>query len=168
MSGLFGEPNLLRSKHKSAEWYTPKWVFDELGTEFDLDPSSPHDMESMVPAKTKYTVFDDGLKKPWFGKVWLNPPYSNETKIWMDRMIEHNDGIALVFSRTDAKWCQNAMKACSAMLFVSGRIDFIAGLENQHKKSRSGAGTVMFAFGSANIGILKRMSDRGIFLEVNQ
>ena len=163
MSGLFGE-QVDRSKHKSAEWYTPAWVFDELDTLFDLDPSSPHDMESAVPATTKYTVFDDGLSKLWSGRVWLNPPYGKETPYWMSRMIEHNNGIALVFSRTDAAWCQEAMEAATAMLFIRGRIDFVPGIENQHKKSRCGAGTVMFAFGDDNAIALKRMADRGVYL----
>lgn len=164
MDGLFTNTATTKNTHKSVEWYTPRWVFDCLGIEFDLDPSSPHDMDSEVPAKTKYTLFDDGLKKDWFGTVWLNPPYGKETPLWIHRMIDHGDGIALVFSRTDTIWCQAAMKAATAMLFIAGRIDFIPGIENQHKKSRSGAGTVMFAFGERGSQALKRMSDRGIFI----
>ena len=61
MSGSFGEKR--DNTGKSVEWYTPKWIFDELGCDFDLDPSSPHDMESQVPAKEKYTIFDDGLQE---------------------------------------------------------------------------------------------------------
>lgn len=152
------------NKTKSVEWYTPKWIFDELNMGFDLDPSSPHDFETAVPAQEKYTVFDDGLNSPWFGTVWLNPPYGKETPLWVDRMIEHNNGIALVFSRTDTKWCQKAMSACSAMLFISGRIDFIPGLENQHKKSRCGAGTVIFSFGDRNAMFLKRLKARGVYI----
>jgi|TARA_Y100000296_G_scaffold33741_1_gene39190 hypothetical protein len=167
MSGLFGEP-VERSPHKSVEWYTPSWVFDALAIDFDLDPSSPHDMETAVPAKKKFTIFDDGLKQEWFGRVWLNPPYGKDTPFWIRRMIEHGNGIALVFSRTDAAWCQEAMAACTAMLFVSGRIQFTPGKENQHKKSRCGAGTVLFAFGKESACALKRMSDRGVYLERNE
>ena len=81
-------------------------------------------------------------------------------------MIDHNNGIALVFSRTDAAWCQKAMKSCTSMLFYGGRIDFVPGKENQHKKSRSGAGTVIFALGEDCARALKRLSDRGMYLEV--
>ena len=147
MDGIFTDTETKKNTHKSVEWYTPSWVFDELAIAFDVDPCSPHDMESAVPAETKYTVFDDGLSKKWIGTVWLNPPYGKETPFWISRMIDHNNGIALVFSRTDTAWCQEAMKSCTAMLFISGRIQFVAGLESQHKKSRCGAGTVMFAFG---------------------
>ena len=166
MSGMFGEARSVPA-HKSVEWYTPSWIFDGLGIEFDLDPSSPHDMETAVPAKTKYTVFDNGLKKPWSGRVWLNPPYGPETGMWVRRMVEHKNGIALVFSRTDASWCQEAMRSATAMLFMAGRIEFVPGLENMHKKSRCGAGSVLFAFGKECAEALKRLSDKGVFVEVH-
>lgn len=165
MSGMFGE-GIERNGHKSVEWYTPAWIFDDLGLAFDLDPASPHDMETAVPASTKFTIFDDGLKKPWFGRVWMNPPYGPDTKLWVRRMVEHNNGIALVFSRTDAIWCQEAMKAASAMLFMAGRIEFVPGRENQHKKSRCGAGTVLFAFGLECANALQRVSERGVFVRI--
>lgn len=164
MDGLFTNESANKNTHKSVEWYTPRWIFDELGINFDLDPCSPHDMESEVPAKLKYTIFDDGLSQDWKGTVWLNPPYGKSTPFWIRRMIDHNNGIALVFSRTDAAWCQEAMKSCTSMLFLGGRIQFVPGKENQHKKSRSAAGTVMFAFGDESSEALKKMSDRGIYI----
>jgi len=167
MDGFFTNKSATKNTHKSVEWYTPAWIFEELAIAFDLDPSSPHDMETAVPANTKFTVFDDGLSKEWFGRVWLNPPYGKATPFWIRRMIEHGNGIALVFCRTDTKWCQEAMAAASAMLFVAGRIDFVPGHENAHKKSRCGAGTVMFAFGAECAKALSRLSDRGVYLEHN-
>ncbi|KXS55591.1 MAG: bacteriophage DNA methylase [Marinobacter sp. T13-3] len=150
--------------HKSVEWYTPKWIFDELGITFDLDPSSPHDYETFVPCDERYTVFDDGLSKPWFGRVWLNPPFGPDVGFWVRRMIDHGNGIALVFSRTDAAWCQEAMQSASAILFLAGRVEFVPGHENQHKKSRSGAGTVLFAFGDECAVALERLSRHGVYI----
>ena len=167
MSGLFGE-NIVRSAYKSVEWYTPEWVFQALDLTFDLDPASPHDMETAVPALTKYTLFDNGLKKPWFGRVWLNPPYGPDTGTWIRRMAQHANGIALVFSRTDASWCQEAMRSAQAMLFVGGRIEFIPGKENAHKKSRCGAGTVLFAWGEDCVNALRKLVDRGVFISAGE
>jgi len=161
---MFGEERST-STHKSVEWYTPGWIFDALALTFDLDPCSPHDMESAVPAAKKYTVFDDGLKSPWFGRVWLNPPYGPNTAMWVERMTKHGNGIALVFSRTDAHWCQAAMRSATAMLFISGRIQFVPGRENQHKKSRCGAGTVLFAFGDDCARALRRLESFGVFVQ---
>ncbi len=76
------------------ERFTPAWVFDALGEVFDLDPASPVEHETHVPAATLYTRVDDGLAQPWRGFVWLNPPFSNATP-WADRFIEHADGLWL-------------------------------------------------------------------------
>lgn len=162
MSGKIGGSKL---KNKSVEWYTPGWVFERLGLTYDLDPASPHDMETAVPATAKYTLFDDGLKQPWFGRVWINPPYGKTTGLWMRKMIDHGNGIALVFSRTDAKWFQDAMQASSAILFVSGRIQFVPGLENQYKKSRCGAGSAILAFGDECADALSQLRDKGTFFD---
>jgi hypothetical protein len=167
MSGMFGEERQI-AKYKSVEWYTPAWVFEALAMEFDLDPCSPHDAETFVPARTKYTRFDNGLSKSWFGRVWLNPPYGPDTAFWMRRLIAHGDGIALVFSRTDAAWCQEAMNACSAMLFLAGRIEFVPSKENAHKASGAGAGSVFFAFGESCAEALANLRERGIYLMPRQ
>lgn len=161
MSGFIGAQDR-SGTHKSVEWYTPEWVFDSLGMEFDLDPCSPHDHPSFVPAAERYTVFDDGLSKDWVGTVWLNPPYGPSTGFWIRRLISHGTGIALVFSRTDASWFQEAMKASDAVLFVAGRVDFVPGHENKHKRSRSGAGSAFFAFGGECASALNKLSDRGV------
>lgn len=152
------------NKAKSVEWYTPKWIFDSLSIEFDLDPASPHDAETAVPARTKYTLFDNGLSKCWFGRVWLNPPFGPTTSQWIERFIAHGHGIALVFSRTDASWCQEAMKKATAILFIAGRMEFVPGNENKHKTSRSGAGTVLFAFGEDCAQALERLKTHGFYI----
>lgn len=169
MSGAFGDAwgaSRQQSPYKSVEWYTPAWVFDALGLTFDLDPASPHDAETAVPAARKYTRFDDGLAKAWQGCVWLNPPYGRDTPFWVRRMIDHGNGILLVFSRTAASWFQEAMSAADATLFLSGRIDFVPGKENAHKRSRCGAGTALLAFGQECAAALARLADRGVL--VNQ
>lgn len=163
MSGLIGD-STPRNKQKSVEWYTPGWIFELLALDFNLDPASPHDMQSVVPARLKFTLFDDGLKQPWTGKVWLNPPYNRETPLWMRKMIEHGNGIALVFSRTDAKWFQEALHTADATLLMSGRIQFIPGIENQHKRARSGAGSALFAWGEDCKQALFNMRDYGYLI----
>lgn len=161
MSGMIGSG--VAGAAMTVEWYTPKWVFDALGIDFDLDPCAPSpDRVSFVPCKNSYTATDDGLSKPWHGRVWLNPPYGKGIVHWTDRMIEHKNGIALIFSRTDAKWCQRVMRSADAMLFVSGRIRFIAG--DGQQTSNSGAGSIFLAWGAENVAALHNMKDRGIFV----
>ncbi len=162
MSGKFGQASNTR---KSVEWYSPQWIFHELGLQFDLDPCSPHDMQTAVPARVKYTIFDNGLTSPWFGLVWLNPPYGPDVSLWMQAMLSHNNGVALVFSRTDATWFQQAMRAAQTTLFLSGRIAFVPGHENRHKKSRAGAGTALFGFGNEAATGVRRLAHRGVLFD---
>ncbi len=164
MSGLFGE-NVARLRHKSVEWYTPAWLFEELDIAFDLDPASPLGVETPVPAALKLTYKDDGLSVPWSGRVWLNPPYGPTTGFWMRRMCAHANGIALVFSRTDSLWFQQCMQSADAVLFIAGRIQFIPGAENKHKRSRCGAGTAIFAWGSECASALRKISNRGVLIQ---
>lgn len=161
---MFDSGRVHAKGHKSVEWYTPPEIFRKLGISFDLDPASLHDMETFVPAVRKLTVFDDGLSKEWAGRVWLNPPYGPMTGRWIKRMAEHRNGIALVFSRTDTAWCQEAMKSADAMLFMAGRIEFIPGQENQHKRARCGASTVLFAWSDVCAEALLRLADQGTFI----
>lgn len=90
--------NLMGNKKKNYqpndEFYTPRALFDSLGLEFDLDPCSPVE-GSTVPAKQVYSLPFDGLSAPWFGLVWVNPPYSNP-KEWTTKWLEHANGLLLV------------------------------------------------------------------------
>lgn len=151
-------------RQKSVEWYTPAWIFEQLGIEFDLDPASPCDVITTVPASTKFTRAEDGLTQDWFGRVWLNPPYGRETSVWMNKFISHRNGIALVFCRTDTKWFQSALRHSDAALFFSGRIQFIPGYENSHKKSRCGAASAFFAFGIECVSALHNLQDKGYLI----
>ena len=51
----------------SDEWYTPKFVFDGLRIEFDIDVCSPIGGTGIVPAKKFYSIEDDGLASAWGG-----------------------------------------------------------------------------------------------------
>jgi hypothetical protein len=79
------------------EWYTPPWVIRELGGRFDTDPGAPR--RRHWTAKNCYTIKEDGLKQPWTGLVFCNPPYSNAMP-WVERMMDHQPGGA--FSRPGA------------------------------------------------------------------
>ena len=97
------------------EWYTPRWLFDLLDIEFDLDPASSPPELSAVPARRMFTVEDDGLSQPWEGRVWLNPPYSKPTP-WIDRFIGHGHGIALLPATSTGRWVDRMWADCDGVV----------------------------------------------------
>ena len=62
------------------DWATPMVLVRELESEFgpfDLDPCT-HAEAAKAPKF--YTKEDDGLTKPWVGRVFCNPPYSRKVE----------------------------------------------------------------------------------------
>jgi hypothetical protein len=147
-------------KNKSVDWYTPKWIFDRLGIEFDLDPCQPEQGIEWIPAKKRYSIVDDGLAQTWQGRVWLNPPYGKHTPAWMDKMHNHRNGIALVFARTDCAWFHNSVAKADAILFLKGRIKFVDGL-GVTGGSGAGCGSMLIAWGGDNVRALEEINDIG-------
>lgn len=65
-------------------WATPQDFFDELDAEFhfDLDVCA---LPENAKCATYYTPEQDGLKQPWTGTVWCNPPYGRQIGKWVER-----------------------------------------------------------------------------------
>lgn len=93
--------NIANKKPKYDECYTPQYIFEALGTEFDLDPCAPSE-GSLVPAKQRYSLPFDGLNAPWFGLVWVNPPYSKPAP-WVAKWLDHGNGFLMVLT-TKSYW----------------------------------------------------------------
>lgn len=139
---------------QTDEWLTPPKVLDALGP-FDLDPSAPK-VRPWPTADEHYTIDDDGLSKPWHGRVWLNPPYSEITP-WMRRLARHGDGIALVFARCEtAWWFDHVWPHADGFLFLAGRLTFHLGDGTGSKPGHnSGGPSVLIAYGPANFDRLR-------------
>ena len=131
---------------RSQTYLTPKFIIDALGP-FDLDPCAasvrPWDCAAM-----NYTETDDGLSKPWHGRVWLNPPFDRyQVSKWVNRLAEHGDGILLVHARTETDWFNTIWKRASAIVFLRKRIHFCREDGTVHP-ANSGAPVVLASFGS--------------------
>ncbi len=151
----------------TVEWYTPSWIFECLGIDFNLDPCHPKKRLPWIPVKHVYTIKDNGLVKPWSGRVWLNPPYSNQTGTWLAKMHHHRNGIALVFSRTDCQWYHDYIATSDAILFLEGRVQFVDE-RGKRRGSGSGCGSLLAAWGSSNVRALRGMKkfDFGHLVEI--
>ena len=148
-----------RTKNSSDEWYTPSSLLIKLGT-FDLDPCAP--VNPLWPtAHIMYNKNDNGLNKDWFGRVWLNPPYSRPLiDLFVKKMADHNNGIALLYNRCDSKMFQDIIfKKATAMLFMRHRIKFYK--PDGTIGGSPGCGSILIAFGEGNANILRRCHIEG-------
>lgn len=144
--------------HQSAamltdEWLTPPEVIAALG-EFDLDPCSPGDRRPWDTAKCHFDIAADGLRQPWDGRVWLNPPYGRETGDWLDRLADHGNGIALIFARTETDmFFRHVWERADAVLFLRGRLHFHH-VDGRRAAANAGAPSCLVAYGERNVAAL--------------
>jgi phage N-6-adenine-methyltransferase len=116
------------------EWYTPVKYIEAarkvLGV-IELDPASSSVAQATVKAERFFTRKDNGLKQEWFGRVWLNPPYT-QPEIWefckklTDEVTAGNvtEAILLTHNYTDTAWFHYAEEVAAALCFTRGRIAF--------------------------------------------
>ena len=117
------------------EWYTPPQYIEAARKTMggiDLDPASSDKANEIVKANQYYTAEQNGLEKEWFGKVWLNPPYSQPlvdyfTAKLKDELVENHvqQACVLVNNATETKWLSRLLKICVGVCFIKGRIKFI-------------------------------------------
>lgn len=117
----------------SDEYYTPAEVLDlvyRFFGEVDLDPSSNgHGEAANVDARAYYTESDDGLAKPWKGRVFCNPPYGRALPAWTEKAIsEWMDG-ANVLLLIPANMSTNWMRKLDRFprCYIHGRVRFRPG-----------------------------------------
>ncbi len=116
---------------KSPEWYTPALVASlarQVLETIDLDPASCAAANRNIQAVNYYDEDTNGLAQPWYGRVWLNPPYGRQIERWTGRLINFYDvglvteAIALVPARTDTEWFEPLFNY--ALCFWRGRLKF--------------------------------------------
>jgi hypothetical protein len=146
------------------EWYTPPYVFDALGTTFDMDVASPGaHVTPWIPASRFIT--DGSLEMAWRGFVWMNAPFGRRNGLvpWLAKFVEHGNGIALVPDRTSAPWWQWLAPRVDCVLFVTPKIKFID--VNGVSGGSPAQGTTLAAIGEAGCAALKRASCLGVILQ---
>ena len=135
------------------DYYTPKWLFDSMGLEFDIDVCAPVHGIPWIPAKRWFSQIDDGLAQEWGGGlVWMNPPFSNVTP-WVRKFIENNNGMALlVVSRS--KWFAELWDKADAIMATQPELKFERPNENPKAISFQ---TFLFAMGDTATDALHGM-----------
>ena len=157
---------------QNDERYTPaKYVAavrDVLGT-IDLDPASCDIAQRTVRARRYYTKEHDGLKQPWHGAVFLNPPYYRAlitafiAKLLADfKAGRVTEAILLTNSDTSTRWWHEAFGSCSAACFTKSRIWFEHKSEGEPPKPLFGS--TFFHFGDRPHQFAKVFSRHGCII----
>jgi len=123
--------------HSSSrqDWGTPpafmRWLKQNRNWSPDLDPAASSENAKAPIFYDGSSEDEDGLLQPWFGNVWLNPPFGREISQWMNKCAseiqkeEVQSIYALVPARTDTKWFHDiVIPSCYLCYLIKGRFNF--------------------------------------------
>lgn len=134
---------------KSNEWHTESEYVDaarDVMGGIDLDPASCEIANQTIQAARYFSAADDGLSKPWTGRVWLNPPYgktggkSNQAR-WSARLRRDycaghvSQAVLLVNACTGDRWFSPLWDY--AICFPDHRIKFISPMGRRNQPTHS-------------------------------
>lgn len=120
-----------------GDYYTPREYADAIRVTYggppDLDPATCKQANGEdaygrgIHARLIYDQLDDGLTRPWFGKVWLNPPFG-QWELWVPKITaELNLGymtdlmVYCTISTLTNKTLTPLKKRCAALMISHGR-----------------------------------------------
>lgn len=116
---------------KADDWATPQTFFDVvelLFGPFELDAAAS-EQNTKCGAWLGPDLGIDALTVEWWGRVWVNPPYSQVAQ-FIDKAIEETEAghttqiVMLVAARTDTKWFWKAARYAAEVRFLKGRLQF--------------------------------------------
>lgn len=121
--------------YDSNEWYTPDDALARVRKvlrRIDCDPMSCAKAQKRVRARVFYTKADNGLAKPWRGRVFCNPPFEQPicgeaiAKFIADyRAGVMREGILLLNAITDTKAYHALVRVGALICFTEGRLAFV-------------------------------------------
>jgi len=147
-----------------VEYYTPSELFTCMDVQFDTDIASPGAQRvPWIPATRHITKAENALALDWsrFGFCYGNPPWGLRQGIedFVDRFIEHANGVMLVPDWTSTQWFQRLMRASDVMMLLSPRLRFV------HDYGEHGGhntlGSALFAYGDRGVQALRNATRAG-------
>jgi phage N-6-adenine-methyltransferase len=107
---------------------------------FDLDPCAT---PRTAKAPHFFTVREDGLRRNWHGRVFLNPPYSKPAP-WLEKAIEETSRgraslvVALLPCDTSTGWFHELVKDRAEIRWIRGRVCFLGWMGTPIDRPRQG------------------------------
>lgn len=142
---------------ENVEFGTPNHIVEmarEVMGGIDLDPCSSSHWNEMVKATHYYDIHTrgmGGIYVPWFGKVWMNHPFSRQgNALWIQKAVdEYQSGrvsqlINICYLSSSEKWIRPLLGY--PICIIHGRTNYI-GLDGTVKKGVQ-KGSCCFYLGS--------------------
>jgi len=110
-----------------VDYPVPQDLFDKLNKEFHftLDAAAS---KAEHRCRRYFTIDDDGLKQPWSGVVWCNPPFVGVWSWCEKAIIEQQRGVTSVLLVPADTWRAEfhdlVLPNVSEVRFVRGRVKF--------------------------------------------
>lgn len=124
---------LINQTSGKVKYYTPPAIIKAARATMggiDLDPASSAKANDIVRALWYYTIRDNGLSQPWFGRVWMNHPFTREgNKLWPARLVdaytsgEIEQACCITFASTSEKWFRPLLDYPQCYLY--GRTNYL-------------------------------------------
>lgn len=99
----------------------------------DLDPASNDVAQETVRAGAYFTKDDNGLNRPWCGRVFLNPPYASAPfRAFVRHLIQEylagrvTAAVVVTNNNTETSATQALLQVASAWCFPRSRVRFTA------------------------------------------
>ena len=110
------------------DWETPPEFFSEISREFCFDVDVCATPEN-AKCERYFTPEQNGLKQPWRGVCWCNPPYGRGVGDWVAKAAESAAGgatvVMLLPARTDTQWFHRYIYHRAEIRFLAGRLKFV-------------------------------------------
>lgn len=149
----------------SKVWLTPPDLIRILGP-FDLDPCAAPSPRPWPTAFHHIEPPEDGISARWEGRVFLNPPYTQNIRVWLEKMAAHRRGIALIFARTETEtWHKYIWPVAHSVFFFQGRL-FFHRPDGSRGESNAGAPSALISYSEEDTEIIRNSSLNGVLLEL--
>lgn len=106
---------------ENNEWTTPLWLFDLLHEKCDFTLDGAATPENALLPRFGLEALQSG------DRMWINPPYGRDLAWWIHQGSMtgiKNSCMMLVPVRTSVEWWQEAMRRCTQVVFIRGRLQF--------------------------------------------
>jgi phage N-6-adenine-methyltransferase len=146
-------------------WQTPNDILELVGN-IDLDPCAGEDTHI---GDVNYSNKDvNGLKENWFGRTFVNPPFS-EKKKWLKKAVEEVEYTECIFFVTPdgtdtVSWWHKYVTQADCIWFSEGRISYIDPDTGEKQKNPT-FGTAVSMFGEPGKKTLRRFNKEGQLLK---